>query len=811
MKTTSRLRTQINRIKPGGLRRAPGILALSALFAAGDTGLATVFEPGNGVFQDFIGTAASIPNDPLGFVLDQSKPITYGPELVTNQTFDAATGWNVNAGWTVAGGVATFNAGTGNALTTAGIAFGQWKWYRIEFDLIPIGSITVTPQISGTGADNAQAITSGGHKVVHILVTATTRNILSFSAVGGSNFAIDNVSCREVIGGRHLTQTNLGLMPRLGRAPISRRNLAINSETIGGGVGVTYATNSMRAPDGSMTMDKAVEDTSSGQHYINYSYPAVLGETRRISHYLKAGERAIVNTFGSGGAGVVASRIDLSTGTVLSGPATCEPIGNGVYRVSYTATATATGNQLAYVQIMTGQPLTGTYLGDGASGFYAWGFQAEPGTVTTPYQRVGASSLDMIEPILGGSATQRNLLTETENIAAWSGNARTGKNYVDFDGKITAEITATGADMYVFRGAWMDAGDKVARVLVRGRGASIGKTVRAWFWPVGGPPNSILSANPVSTITLTGSWQILTASATVTTPGAAVLRIDTGATSAVGDVLELREPQINHGTTLDPYERVGATWEPPQAAASLPFARPDGLDDEWIVNLTSTITDGTMILAGRNGCIVETFSKSAGDMWLGRNAGTYLGSALMGALKGVGDLVGILAISRQLSPAEKADALRYFQQRGAGGELAEGANVLGNTWTPQAGITQETINGRLRLTSTVATGTLGSTQTATTAPRRVYIMRGTALRLDANSTAAQGVLFETPPTTAQIGGAPGGSSGSTGTPNSANLVFVATDFDVSVQVRIAGIAAIGAAAEFYDYSIKELNPLPLVA
>jgi hypothetical protein len=159
------------------------------------------------------------------------------------------------------------------------------------------------------------------------------------------------------------------------------------------------ATNAVVAPDGTLTADKLIEDTTATQsHYINGPSSAAYVTSSSLpvgSIYVKAGERtscglAIIRDAGTAFASGTFN-VDLSTGTVLSGTGNIASAGNGWYRIS--TPATTFGANYALRLLLNQSGTTSTYTGDGTSGLYIWGAQLEPGTVATTYQGKGASTI----------------------------------------------------------------------------------------------------------------------------------------------------------------------------------------------------------------------------------------------------------------------------------------------------------------------------------------------------------------------------------------------------------------------------------
>lgn len=118
-----------------------------------------------------------------------------GPNLLTNGGFDSATGWLQNTGWSIAGGVATFNNTSGASQSLlAGLYKDVGKWYLIEFDLfITSGSVDVA-----WGSSPAVIFSSSGR--CRFLHFRQSNYGLYFYAKNNSSGYIDNVEVKEWFG-----------------------------------------------------------------------------------------------------------------------------------------------------------------------------------------------------------------------------------------------------------------------------------------------------------------------------------------------------------------------------------------------------------------------------------------------------------------------------------------------------------------------------------------------------------------------------------------------------------------------------------
>jgi hypothetical protein len=152
----------------------------------------------------------------------------------------------------------------------------------------------------------------------------------------------------------------------------------------------TITQNSIAAPDGQVTADLLVEDTTNGFRALQQSFTAVASTAYAFSVYIKAGDRTFARVYAGTSASWTSAPsaiFNLSTGAVQSGSnASIAAVGNGWYRCTVTGTFGATGGATAFLvgPVLTSGG-TNSYLGTGANAIYIWGAQLEQSSTMGEY------------------------------------------------------------------------------------------------------------------------------------------------------------------------------------------------------------------------------------------------------------------------------------------------------------------------------------------------------------------------------------------------------------------------------------------
>ncbi|PJK29972.1 hypothetical protein [Minwuia thermotolerans] len=217
---------------PFGMRSPFGARddGLAFLFAGGEEG--AWYDPSDlsTLFQDSVGTTpVTADGDPVGLMLDKSKALALGAELVTNGDFDTdTTGWAGSSGGSisaVAGNlVLEVPAGDNFAEARYVATVESGKFYKITVDLIEVNvSGTSGARISAADSTNlgdtwgvtASNLSPGTHQlIVQADNTGLALRLFADNGSGVSDETVlwDNVSIRE-IAGNHATQSTSAARP----------------------------------------------------------------------------------------------------------------------------------------------------------------------------------------------------------------------------------------------------------------------------------------------------------------------------------------------------------------------------------------------------------------------------------------------------------------------------------------------------------------------------------------------------------------------------------------------------------------------
>jgi hypothetical protein len=212
----------------------------------------------------------------------------------------------------------------------------------------------------------------------------------------------------------HATSPSDAARPLLGREPEGgRRNLLLASEAFDNAAWTkteqSITANCCTAPDGTQTADRITKIVVGYRGAIQNVTIANNSDTYTFTVYLKKDPEATafqeIGLDMTGGTTELQHRrlLDVRTGDTINRPsfavgtASVAEVGD-YYKVTITVQNNSTGNTTAIMQVNAAIGSTQWTLSSAAEGScVVWGAQLELGSTATPYQRVGASSLDVTE------------------------------------------------------------------------------------------------------------------------------------------------------------------------------------------------------------------------------------------------------------------------------------------------------------------------------------------------------------------------------------------------------------------------------
>lgn len=232
---------------------------------------------------------------------------------------------------------------------------------------------------------------------------------LADAVTGQSLVTFTRASSATYVGSDGLIKTAATNEPRFDHNPTTgeslgllveelRTNLLLRSEELDNAswsrTGLSSVTaNATAAPDGNVTAESLVETTGVSEVHralqiisvtsgTTYSASAYFKQEGRRHGYIALGPNAAWNSLGA------SAYIDLQTGTaqsITNCTAVVQALPGSWYRLTITATPTATNASASMILGSSSTGSTQTYAGDGRTAISVWGAQLEAGAFATSY------------------------------------------------------------------------------------------------------------------------------------------------------------------------------------------------------------------------------------------------------------------------------------------------------------------------------------------------------------------------------------------------------------------------------------------
>jgi len=350
----------------------------------------------NGTYTELITASSASTNASIYFEADAA--FVGSVDNVSVKQVDPNDRWTLGTGYSYGNSLVNYDDTTTNTKLTQTLTITANKNYKVKFTIsnastfarINIGDAFGSVDFVGTNN-----YTNGSYSL--LFTPSSSHTTFSFSSfTESSTFTISNISLVEVQGDRprlsyDITNGVVEDKPHLLLEP-SSTNLVTFSESINqyNPFKSTITPNSVTSPQGLVNAVNFAENSENNLHYFDSNSIAVTSGTKyTISVFAKYNGR-FLTIQGSSPLGGAFATFNLQNGTIEQesvGDASIEAMPNDWYRCALTVQMNSTGN--AVMSLLLNDSATGgrsrSYLGDGASGVYLYGFQTEQQTYATSY------------------------------------------------------------------------------------------------------------------------------------------------------------------------------------------------------------------------------------------------------------------------------------------------------------------------------------------------------------------------------------------------------------------------------------------
>jgi hypothetical protein len=301
----------------------------------------------------------------------------------------------------------------GTNLSNATITLVRDGWYRISITFTPPAT-TIFPGVGSADADNSTSFVGDVTKGIYFWGAQLELRSAPTAYTPTTTAPITNYVPQLMTAAANVPRFDFDPLTRVCRGLLieeSRQNLITRSEEFNDAAWTktrsSAAANTNVAPDGTLTADTLVEDTTASDTHLVSQAATTTAAAWTFSVYVKAAGRSWIQLSNSTVANATAF-FNLGTGAVgtvgAAATAAITSVGNGWYRCALTATATAASNTFQVLLASDGS--TTSYTGDGYSGIFLWGAQLEVGAFPTSY--IATAGSDVTRPADAATMTGTN-------------------------------------------------------------------------------------------------------------------------------------------------------------------------------------------------------------------------------------------------------------------------------------------------------------------------------------------------------------------------------------------------------------------